>query len=259
RKVMIHLARCIEEAWRRTVETAATAEGQVDELGRITAQIPLAAEMGDAALAMLERVLAGDFEGFEPWERDIQGRYQCALAGVTLTYDPATQQLHVEAALSETVSAEARGAAEASGFTVGEVAAEAVGRYYEDGWGGRTLERAEQEAQAAAETQLAAAIEALHREQNQDTLAAAEAQAQAEAQARAREALAARQADVRTALRQQLQQTLARAEERVYHVMNRAVGEAYRQTLRQLVLENGGRIIQDERTGSIIDMELELY
>ena len=33
----------------------------------------------------------------------------------------------------------------------------------------------------------------------------------------------------------------------------------WRQTLLQMVRENGGRIISDEQTGSVIDMELELY
>ena len=68
RKVMIHLARCIEEAWRRTVERTAEARGEVAELARVTADVPLDAEMGDLALDMLERVLSGEFEGFEPWQ-----------------------------------------------------------------------------------------------------------------------------------------------------------------------------------------------
>ncbi len=45
----------------------------------------------------------------------------------------------------------------------------------------------------------------------------------------------------------------------LYHVMNRAVGEAYRQTLHRLVRENGGRVLTDEKTGSVINMEMELY
>jgi Skp family chaperone for outer membrane proteins len=178
---------------------------------------------------------------------------------VTLLYHPDTHQLTVETRLAELVTAEAQGAAEASGVTAGEVAVEAVGKYYEDGWGGRTEERALEEAQAEAEEKLAQAVDALHREQNREVIEAAEAEARAEAEVRARETLAEKQAEVRAALRGQLQATLARAEERVYHTVNRAVGEAYRQTLRQLVLESGGRVLMDEQTGSVINMELELY
>jgi hypothetical protein len=259
RRVMIHLARCIEEAWRQTIETTASESGEVAELARLGADVPLDAEMGDMALDMLERVLSGEFEGFEPWARDDRGRYCRDLGDVTIVYDPKSRRLNIETQLSEMVSAEARGAAKASGFTVGQVTAEAVGRYYEDGWGGRTEERAMAEAQAEAERKLDQALKALHREQNAPAMEAAEAEAKAEAQERAREALAQAQEEVRAALRERMQATLARAEERVYHVMNRAVGQAYRQTLRRVVRENGGRILKDEETGSVINMELELY
>jgi len=259
RQVLIYLARCIEEAWRRTVEQTASASGAVAEVAHLTADVPLAEEMGDMALEMLERVLAGEYPGFEPWSRDDRGCYWRELDGVTLRYDPAGSQLTIEAHLEQLVTTEARGAAEAAGVTVGEVSVEAVGRYYSDGWGGRTEERATAEAQAEAERKLAEAVETLHREQNRTAIEAAEAQAQIEAQVAAQAMLARRQAEVRAALRAQLQASLARAEERVYHVVNRAVGEAYRQTLRRLVLENGGRVLVDEESGSVINMELELY
>lgn len=259
RRVMIHLARCIEEAWQQTIEATAAESGEVAELARLSADVPLDAEMGDMALEMLEQVLGGEFEGFTPWDRDSLGHYRRDLGDVTLVYDPEQHRLHIETHLAEMVSAEAHGAAEASGFTVGEVTAEAIGKYYEDGWGGRTKERAVAEAESEAEHKLSEAMDALHREQNAPAFEAAEAEAQAEAQARARQALARRQAEVRAALRERMQVTLAQAEERVYHVMNRAVGEAYRQTLRRVVRENGGRILKDEETGSVINMELELY
>ena len=119
RRVMIHLAQCIEEAWRQTIEQAATASGEVAELARINAEVQLDEEMGDMALGMLERVLAGDFEGFEPWERDSLGHYHRELDGVMLIYNPEDYELTIEAQLTELVTAEARATAEASGFTVG--------------------------------------------------------------------------------------------------------------------------------------------
>jgi len=259
RKVMIHLARSIEEAWRRCVEQTATATGTVRELARITAHIALDAEMGDLALSMLERVLAGEVEGFTAWTRDSLGHYRRDLDTVTLIYNPDTHQLAVEARLTELVSTAARAAAEASGFTVGEVAAEAIGCYYDDGWGGRTEANATTEATTEAEAKLAAALEALHREQNAAAFTQAEAEAQAQAEAAAAEALAATQAEVRTALRTRLQLTLANAQEQVRDLMNRAVGEAYRQALLQLVLDNGGRVLMDETTGAVMNLELELY
>ncbi len=52
---------------------------------------------------------------------------------------------------------------------------------------------------------------------------------------------------------------LADAEDRVYHTMNRLVGEAYRRTLLELVQQNGGRVLANERSGSVYNLELELY
>jgi len=259
RRVMIHLARTIEQAWRTTVEQAATARDEVRQLARITADIPLDAEMGDRALQMLERIMQGEFEGFEPWERDNEGNYRRSLGDVTLIYRSGSHQLIVEASLAELITAEARATAEASGFTVGEVAVEAVGRYYSDGWGGRTEKRARAEAQAEAERMLAQAIEALHRQQRTPEIQAAEAEARASAEQQAAAELERHRAEVREALRQRLQVILANAEDRVYHTMNRLVGEAYRRTLIQLVQENGGRVLTDERSGSVMNLELELF
>jgi FtsH ternary system domain X2 len=259
RRVMIHLDRCIEEAWRQTVEQAATVTGEVAELARISAQVPLDAEMGDAALVMLERVLAGEFEGFEAWERDDAGRYQRDLGEARMIYDAASHQLSIEAQLTDRVTAEARGVAEASGITVGQVAVEAMASYYDDGWGGRSREDALREAEREAESRLREEARRLGREQHGAQLEEARQRASAEARLLAEEELARRREEVRAALRTQLQGIMAQAEERVAHVMNRAVGEAYRRTLIQLVLNNGGRVLADEQTGSIINLELELY
>jgi len=259
RRVMIHLSRSIEEAWRTTVEQVATAQGEVQELARVTADIPLDAEMGDRALEMLERIMQGEFEEFEPWERDEEGNYRRDLGEVILIYRPGTHQLIVEAALTQQISAEARATAEAGGFTVGEVAAEAAGRYFDDGWGGRTEDHARQEAQAAAERKLEEATESLHQHQHGAEIEAAESRARDQAEAQAAAELEQLHNKTREALRERLQLILAQAQDRVHRTMNRMVGEAYRRTLIELVQQNGGRVIADERSGSVINLELELF
>lgn len=257
---MIHLARSIEEAWRRTISETASLSGEVSELASLSAEVRLDAEMGDMALSMLGRVLAGEFDGFPAWERDGQGNFCRELdGGVVLVYDPKKALLHVQTQLTSTVSATASGTAEICGTTVGELAVTAVSRYYDDGWGGRREEDARQEAYLQAERRLASAVASLHQHQQAEAVAAAEIQAQEAAGEKAAGELERLKAEARDALREQLQSRLAQAEEQVHQVMNRAVGEAYRQTLRQLVLDNGGRIVTDEQTGSVISMELELY
>jgi hypothetical protein len=134
-----------------------------------------------------------------------------------------------------------------------------VGRYYEDGWGGRTEERARAEATAQAEQNLRQAVEELHRQQHADDLQQAEARARADAEARAAAQLEERRAEVRQRLREQLQVTLAEAEDSVTITLNYLVGEAYRLSLIQMVQDNGGRVLSDERSGSTINLELELF
>ncbi len=258
RRVMIHVNRSIEQAWQTSVEQAARTEGEVRERARLHVDIPLAAEMGERALAMLERVVQGEFGDYQPWTRDHEGNYRRDLGAVTLVYRPGARDLIVEAALTEQISAEARAAAEASGFTVGEVATEAVGHYYDDGWGGYTEERARRDAEAEAERALATAIENLHRQQHAAELEAAETEARARAETRAAAELERVRTEMRQALRRRLQGILTESRDVIRHTVNRLVGETYSQTLMQVAWENGGRIVSDRRSGSVIDLELEL-
>lgn len=259
RRVMVHLTRTIEQAWRTNIEQAAKVEGQVQELARMSVDIPLNAEMADVALQMLERILRGECGGLAPWPRDDEGNYRQDLGDVVLVYQPGSRQLLVEARLTELISAQASSTAEAHGFTVGEVAVEAVGHYYNDGWGGRNEARARVEAQQEAEKRLQVAIDALGREQHSAEFQAATQEARMRAEQEANRKLEKRRTEMRMAMRERLQEILANAEGRVYHTINRLVGEAYRQTLIHLVHENGGRVLVDEQTGSVINLELELF
>ncbi len=259
RRVMVNLSQSIEQSWRALIEQTARAEGQVQELARISADISLGAELGDVALEMLERVLRGEFEGFEPWERDNEGNYRYDLGDVVLIYQPGGHQLQIEARLTELISADARGTAEATGLTVGDVAVEAIGHYYSDGWGGRTEAFARKEAETRAEQKLIDAIENLHRQKHADEIEAAEIQARTHAEQEAAIALDHARQAMRAAMRERLQVILANAENRIHHVMNRLVAETYRQSLIQLVHENGGRVLSDEHTGSVMNLELELF
>ncbi|HLN26520.1 MAG TPA: hypothetical protein VK395_02105 [Gemmataceae bacterium] len=259
RRVKIHLRRTVKEAWRSTVEQAATASGEVREQARVTLDIPLATALGELPLQMLERLLRGDFENFDGWERDAQGNYRQALGEVTIVYEPGSRQLIAEATLVEQITEAARAAAEARGSTEGEVEAEGVGRYYSDNWGGRTEEHARQDAQAEAERRLAAAAENLHRQAHQAELAAAEQEARAQAQRLAEAQLEDRRMTTRQALRERLQNTLQQADNRLQQTVNRLVGEAYRRSLIEIVRQNGGRVLADDHSGSVINLELELF
>ena len=258
RKVMIHVAQSIEEAWRKTISESAAAGEEVNQLASITANIELDREMGEAALAMLERVLAGEFPDHEAWSHNEKGNFIKELDEITLCYQPHSRQLTMTAQLSRMASAEAETATKICGVTVGEIAFDAIGHYYEDGWKDRTKEKALNEARLQADIRLARALHELHEEQQQKKITIKREVLQQKAQAQVLLKLEESKQEVRTALRQQLQTQLASRRQEAFYTINRAVGEAYRQTLCKLVLDNGGRIINDRQSGSVIDLELEI-
>ena len=214
--------------------------------------------MGEAALEMLERVLAGDFPDHEAWSRNTDGDFVKDLGDITLCYQSRSRQLTMTAQLSRMASAKAEAATEVCGVTIGEIAFDAIGHYYEDGWKNRTEEKALDEARLQADIRLARALYELHEEQQQDKISSEREGLQQKAQDQALEKLEESKEEVRTALRQHLQTQLASRRQEAFYTINRAVGEAYRQTLCKLVLDNGGRIISDRQSGSVIDLELEI-
>ena len=258
RKVMIHVAQSIEEAWKKTISEYVAAGEEVGQLASIAANIELDREMGEAALEMLEKVLAGEFPDHEAWSRNEEGNFIKELDEITLCYQPHSRQLTMTAQLSRMANAEAETAAEVCGITIGEIAFSAIGHYYEDGWKNRTQEKALDEARLQADIRLARALHELHEEQQQEKISSKREDLQQEALNQALEKLDEIKQEVRIALRQQLQAQLASNRQEAFYTINRAVGEAYRQTLCKLVLDNGGRIISDRQSGTVIDLELEI-
>ncbi len=258
RKVMIHVTQSIEEAWRKTISEKAAAGEEVNQLASITANIELDQEMGEAALEMLERVLAGDFPDHEAWSRNADGDFVKDLEEITICYQPRSRQLTMTAQLTHMASAEAETATEVCGVTIGEIAFDAIGHYYEDGWKNRTEARALEEARLQADIRLTRALHKLHEEQQQEKITIERVGLQQEAENQALEKLKEIKQEVRTTLCQQLQAQLASNRLEAFYTINRAVGEAYRQTLSKLVIDNGGRIISDRQSGSVIDLELEI-
>ncbi|MCD6533743.1 MAG: hypothetical protein J7L25_06670 [Deltaproteobacteria bacterium] len=258
RKVMIHIAQSIEEAWKKTISESATVCEELKQIASISAEIELDREMGEAALEMLERVLTGDFPGHEAWSRNESGDFVKELEDISLCYQPHTRQLTMTAHLSRMVNAEAEAAAEICGVTIGEIAFSAIGHYYEDGWKNRTEELAIKEAQEQVEIRLARALNKLHEGQQHEKTADKKEELQQKSHTQALLKLEEKKEEVRTALRLQLQSQLANRRREAFYTINRAVGEAYRQTLCKLVLDNGGRIISDRQSGSVIDLELEI-
>lgn len=260
RKVMIHVNKTIAEAWRQTLKEEVTLTGSLTQQAEISCEIKLAEEMGGAALDMLAQVLAGDFAGFAPWEKDSAGNFYRDLDDITLVYDPCKQQFVMRTRLSEMFSAKAQTAAELCQVTTGTIAFDAIGYFYDDGWKGRTEKKALEEVQEQAEMRFELALDELKKEsQTSAESVALRASLEQEAGVEAERKLELKREDLRLKMQQQLQAKLALQQQNAFYEINKVVGETYRQTLCRLVLENGGRVISDRQSGSVIDLELELY
>ncbi|MCW2247736.1 hypothetical protein M2352_003370 [Azospirillum fermentarium] len=258
RRVLVQVNRAVDEAWQRLVTEQATASTEIRDHGRFTVDVALDTMMGNRALTVLERCLAGEFPEVQGWSRGDDGVYRQRVGAVTLCYRAGDSRMTVEAGMTELVSVEAQAEVEASGIVLGEVAAEAVCSYFDDGWGGYTEDRAREQARADADRRLASALDSLRREQQGQHIEAAVAQARSDAQAQADARLREQHDHLRAALRRRLQASLADAQDAVRHAINRLVGEVYRQTLIEIARQGGGRVVSDQRDGAVMELEIEL-
>lgn len=244
RRVLVRLAQVVREEWSRTVQARVAERTEISAQATLETQIDLAAELGDVALQELRGLLA---EGYGGWQADGPA-YTLALEnGISLRYSPESGRLEVQARLSETVEAAAEASGSYSGTIDTEVEVEGVGRYYDDGWGGHTEERAREAAERDAQARLAQARAQLVSDAARQQ---AEAQARAEAQTRLREEAERRQA----ILDERLDALLRESEEHVQAAIGALLGQTYRRAIIRLVNEGGGQVIQDQEQGAIIDL-----
>ncbi|NPA25721.1 MAG: hypothetical protein GXO34_07845 [Deltaproteobacteria bacterium] len=258
RKVMIHVAESVAEAWHRAISETVSQKAEVTQLATLTARVELDREMGPAALKMLEQVLAGEFPDHEAWGRNDEGHFTREIDGFSLVFDPRNGIFSLTARLTEMADVEITRGTEICGTTLGEIAFDAVGHYYEDGWSGRTEEKALAEARKQAEIRLQRALYELREKEQEKVLSRERRRLEAEIRRESELELEQKITELRRALRGKLQAELSARRQEAFATLNRAIGEAYRQTLRRLVLDHGGRVISDTRTGTVIDLELEL-
>ncbi len=256
RRVVVRVARQIVGQWQEAVEREREVTGQVEATSQIVAEIALAEELGDLALETLDQVLAG---GFRDWQQTDDG-YRLEVAGVEMLYTPGTRDLRIQATAQDVVSAvgRARMELEYGDGQPREITAEAVGRYYSDGWGGRTERRAREEAQQEAERKAEQQERALREKAKLERIAAVEPELEEQAAAVARERLRETAEQRRSELRIDTDAALEASLEEVQQEVNFLIGETYRQTLLRVVELRGGRVIRDDQVGSMVNLMAEI-
>lgn len=252
RRIKVSATREIYEAWQREITRTVELTQQVAGEARI--RQPLGDTLGRPVLRTLETVLADPESG---WVEVDEG-YRYEVEGGYVVYLTDEQALEMVAVLSDRIQATGEGTQQLRGVVQDELAAEGEGRYYDDGWGGRTREVGEREARAAAEqlldettqARILQAQEAAEAEAAQGVEAAARAQAEVQLQQRA--------AERRAALADEARQHLETVGLRGRQVFNRALGQAYRDAILAYARVNGADNIQCQQEGNVIEIEFNL-
>jgi hypothetical protein len=252
RRVRITASRDLATAWER--EVARTVRLTADVVGEARVVQRLGDSVGAPALAALERALAAGDPDWQP----VEGGYRHDVEGGYVVYRPEEQSLEIVAVRCDQVAA----AGEASETVRGEVretiTTEAEGRYYDDGYGGFTEERAQQTASRTAQAQLDREARERVEEAQRQAEAGAEGEIAAQAAARAQEALAETARRRQEALATQAREHLETVGLRSRQAFHSLLGRSYREAILAYARRHGAQIVTDRQAGGIIEIELQL-
>jgi hypothetical protein len=252
RRVTTTLTRDLAEAWRREVSRAVELRTRVAGEARI--RQPLEASIGTPALRALQVALAAEGSGWtavdEGFRRDVEGGYVVYLIDERALEIVAVQEDEVQA----------RG--EASGILTGEIreqiSGQATATSYDDGWGGWTAERAEQEARRLAEQQLDETtrrrIAQAQRDAEVEQDPALRAQAEAAARAELERAVRERQVTLAREARQRLEAVGLRCRQ-VFHA---SLAQAYREAILAYARNHGAQNISCREEGDTLEIEFHV-
>ncbi|AFZ01318.1 hypothetical protein [Calothrix sp. PCC 6303] len=252
RRIRVTATRQLNEAWQREVSRTVELQGQVTGEARV--RQPLDSTLGVPALKALESALADENSGWtevgEGYRYDVEGGYVLYLVD--------EQALEIVATLSDEIQVSAQAARTIEGSLNTAISTEAEGRYYDDGWGGRTEEVAQREAQTAAQRELdeiaRSQIERMGNEAEAQAASDIEAAARTQAELELQQQAAQRQA----ALSAQARQHLDTVGVRCRQAFNQVLARAYRDAILAYARRNGADNIQCSEDGNIIDIEFNL-
>jgi hypothetical protein len=249
RRIVVSASRDIAEAWSRQVTRSVALSSQVTGEARL--RQPLDDSLGAPVLAALEALLDGGVDG---WEETDQG-YRHTVEGGYVLYDLEHGALEIVATLDDTVSGEASAAADLSGVLDEQLQTEQEGRYYDDGWGGRTEETARKEAEQAAQQALDEATRERLQAAGDQAEEAHAAELQAQAEAEARQHLQQAADERRAALAAQASRHLDTVGLRCRQAFNGLLAGAYRDAILAYARAHGADGLSCHEDDGVVDIE----
>ncbi|MEV2271751.1 hypothetical protein [Nonomuraea africana] len=258
RRIKVKATRRIAEAWRAEIERTVTASGEAKGESRLVQ--PLRSMLGEGALRAFEQALGGD----PRWEW-VDGGYRMRVPGGHAAYQPGSGELEIVISLTEAVEAVGTAEKVLEGEVTDEVSAESEGRYEDDGWRGRTKERAEREARSRAEAKAAklAAERAerlrLDAEEAARHSMSAEARAvEDEARRRAEAALAERTLSVGQDLGRRADARLAEVHRQTLKDVMQLIAASYAQAISDFAQQNNAENFTMVDADGFIEIQFEM-
>ncbi len=248
RRVRVTATREIAEEWRRVASRSARVSGSVQGEARVRRPLGhLGAQVLQALQMLLDRGLPG-------WIETEQG-YRFDLEGGHVIYDLDAAELEVVAVMQDDLAVDGSAERELSGTVQETLQSEQEGRYYDDGWGGRTEQTARAEAQQALEQDLE---QQARQRQQQAADQVEEEQAEelsAEAQAAAEQNYQEQAAALRARLEQAAQQRLETLGVRAFRAFNELLAQAYGEAMLAYARSQGATGISRTDKDGILEIE----
>ncbi|HLX10925.1 MAG TPA: molecular chaperone DnaJ [Thermoanaerobaculia bacterium] len=252
RKITVTATRELAEAWQREVSRTAALSAEVLGEARVSQHVD--ESLGGPALQALEAALGGGDSGW----REVEDGYRLDVEGGYAVYHVDERTLEIVAVRQEVVEATGEARAVLQGEVRDSLSAERQAGYYEDGYAGRTRERAEAEANQAAQRGLDAAA----RERIEQAGTAAEAAADSELRARAEAAARTRLEQAAAAQREELDRQaathLAAVGLRCRQAFHALLARAYRDAILAYARRHGAEGVQCQENGDVLEIEFQL-
>lgn len=252
RRIRVTATRQLNEAWQQEVSRSVGLQERV--IGEARVRQALDTSLGGPALMALEAVLSAKESG---WQETEEG-YRYNVEGGYVIYLPDDRALEIVAVLEDEVQAEGEASEVLEGQVAEEITAEGEGRYYDDGYAGRTREVGEREAQTAAQTKAEQhaqmRLAQIQQEAEQAASVGIEANARRQAEARLQQAVQQRQ----TELAENAQQHLETVGLRCRQAFHQVLAQAYRDAILAYAKRNGASHVHCQEEGDVVEIEFSL-
>ena len=258
RKITARATRQITQAWRAAIERTVRLGDTVS--GRAELTQPLGAMLAEPARRAFEQAVVAD----PRWQLH-DGAYDLDVQGGQARYRPGSGELEISVELSAYVEVEGAATHVVEGIIEETVQATAEAGYYDDGAGGRTRARAEQQADVLAKE------EAERKAHLRTTSARLKAQKKAdsamqtggddvqqEAEAEARSQLATERSRRGEELTRDAQALLDRVQQQSLRGIWETVALGYQNALLSYAQSHGARNIDVSRSGGSVQIQFQM-